>query len=217
MLATGRWRVAAAALACAALSAAITTAALGLDIWTTFLSSLSDTNKDIFEEAWAGLSLNASAFGAMRVLGGSIAVAWTVQGLVSLAALGIVLKLWLSPCPQDLRNGSLIAAIPLVSPYVPVYDLAVLVPAGAFFILGVRGALTQGERIAILALYALAINPREVTKATHLSCGFLVAGGTFALIAFRAWKRMRSVPSSNAAGCATPSLLSAPPVSVVDR
>ncbi len=213
MLATGRWRVAAAALAVAAAAIAASAVALGSEVWIAFLSSLSDTNKDIFEEAWGGLSLNASAFAAARVLGGSIAIAWITQGLIGGVAFAIVVRLWLSPCPQALRNGSLIAAVPLVSPYVPVYDLAVLVPAGAFFIVGVRGALVQSERIAASALFALAFDPRDLTKITHFPCCFLVAGGTFALIVSGAWKRARSAPPDEIGGNATSRPLQLEPAS----
>ena len=201
MLVAGYWRVAAGSLACAILSIAASTAFPGSDAWVAFLRSLPETNKVIFEEAWGGLTLNASAFGAVRILGGSVATAWTVQALVAIAAFGVVLRLWLSPCPPPLRKGSLIAAIPLVSPYVPVYDLAVLVPAGAFFVVGAGGALTKGESIAAAALLALAFDPRDLTRITHLPCGFMVAGGTFVLIA-DAWRRTRSAPSIDMAGAA---------------
>ena len=213
MLATGRWRVAAAALACAALSVAASVAALGPGVWAAFLSSLPETNKVIFEEAWGGLSLNASTFGAVRILGGSMTIAWVAQAVTALVAFGTVLKLWNSPCPRALCDASLIAAVPLVSPYVPVYDLAVLVPAGAFFIVGVRGLLRRDERIAVLALFALALDPRDLTKITHLPCGFMVAGGTCALIVSAAWRRSRSAPSTDVASRA---MASPPPSDVAN-
>ena len=98
MLATGRWRVAVAAMVCAALGVMVSTVAFGATAWFAFLKSLPETNRVIFEEAWGGLSLNASVFGAIRILGGPIAIAWVAQGLSALAALGFVLKLWFSPC-----------------------------------------------------------------------------------------------------------------------
>ena len=199
MLATGRWRVAAAGAACAAVGVAASVAAFGPDVWAAFLRSLPDTNKDIFSEAWGGLSLNASAFGAVRVLGGAIAGAWLAQGLAALVSLGLVVRLWTAPCTPALRNASLLAAVPLASPYVPVYDLAVLVPAAAFFMVGVGGTLARGEAFAALALVALALDPRDLTKITHLPCGFLLAGGTFALIAHGAWTRRRAAPSADSA------------------
>ena len=197
MLATGRWRVAAATLACVVASIAGSIAVLGPTVWGAFLGSLPETNTVILEQAWSGLSLNASAFGAMRILGGATGAAWAAQSVIALVSLGVVLKLWLSPCPRALRKASLLAATPLVSPYVPIYDLAVLVPAAAFFIVGVDGHLRQGERIAVLGLLALAFDPRGLTTITHLPCGFIVASGTFALIA--AGARARSAATAAAA------------------
>ena len=202
MLATGRWRVAAATLACVVASVAGSIAVLGPNVWGAFLHSLSETNTVILKQAWSGLSLNASPFGAVRILGGSTNAAWAAQGVIALVSIGVVLKLWLSPCPRALRNAALLSATPLVSPYVPVYDLAVLVPAAAFFIVGVDGRLRRGERIAILGLLALAFDPRDLTTVTHLPCGFIVASGTFALIA--AGARAPSAATAAAAQASQP-------------
>ena len=78
-----------------------------------------------------------------------------------------------------------------MSPYVPIYDLAILVPAGAFFVTGARatGGLRPGERLAIVTLAALSFDPRGTTLVTHVPTGVLVAGGAFLLVASGAWRR----------------------------
>ncbi len=191
MLAGGRWRVTLASGVSAAAAVAASVALFGFAPWGAFLRGLADTNTVIFREAWGGLALNASAFGAVRLVGGSIASAWAVQITVAALAAAVALGVTLARRAPALRHAVLLAAIPLISPYVPVYDLAVLVPAGAFFVTGARasGGLAPGERLAILALAALSYDPRGMTLVTHVPTGFLLAGGAFLLVSTGAWRR----------------------------
>jgi hypothetical protein len=191
MVATGRWRVAAAACVSASGVVALSAAMFGISVWTAFLQSLAETDQVIFTEAWGGLALNASAFGAVRLLGGPLPLAWGTQICVAILACGATLVSWRAPLALSHRNAVLLAAIPLVSPYVPVYDLAVLVPAAAFFATGVRagGGFEPGERLAILILAAFAFDLRDATRLTHMPCGFAVVVATFALMLQGAWRR----------------------------
>ncbi len=188
MIAGGRWRVAAASFGSALGLSLASVALFGIEPWRAFAHSLPETNVVIFKEAWGSLPLNASAFGAVRLLGGSLVLAWLVQAIVAALALAATLAIWLAPAASALRNAVLLAAIPLISPYVPVYDLAVLVPAAAFFVraIAVGGGSTAMEGGVGLLLFALAIDPRSVAAATHLPCGFALSLGFFILVCSRA-------------------------------
>ena len=199
MLASGRWRVTLMSGVSAAAAVAASCVMFGLAPWAAFLSGLADANVVIFKEAWGGLALNASVFGAVRLVGGSVAVAWAVQIAAAAMAAAIALRLYRGRCAPPLRHAALLAAIPLMSPYVPIYDLAILVPAGAFFVNGAcaRGGLEAGERLAILALVALSFDPRGMTLVTHVPTGFLLTGGAFLLIASGASRRTDGVSASD--------------------
>ena len=201
MLAGGRWRVTLASGVSAAVAVGASVGLFGFAPWSAFLNGLADTNTVIFREAWGGLALNASAFGAVRLVGGSIASAWAVQITVAALAAAVALGVTLARRAPALRHAVLLAAIPLISPYVPVYDLAVLVPAGAFFVTGARatGGLAAGERLAIVALAALSYDPRGMTLVTHVPTAFLLAGGAFLLVSTGAWRRRNEPLASRGA------------------
>jgi hypothetical protein len=184
MVVSGRWRVVAASVMTVAGAVVLSGALFGWQTWFAFLQSLAKTNTVIFQEAWGSLALNSSAFGAVRILGGAVPLGWMVQIGVAAFALSVTLRMWSRDGSQALRNAAALAAIPLVSPYVPVYDLAVLIPAGAFFFKAAqeRGGLEPAQRLVILGLSALALDPRDVTSIAHVPCGFVLAAGAFVLI-----------------------------------
>jgi hypothetical protein len=177
-------------IACVATILALCLASLalfGTAPWIGFLGTLGETNRIILQKAMAGLELNASAFGAVRLLGGSTAAAWSVQASVGLLALGFAMWAWRKSAVPELRAAALLAAGPLLSPYVPVYDLAPLVPATLLLILVAHrsGGLRPHERALVCATPAFAVI-REVAGLTGLSLGLVLSLATLACIADRA-------------------------------
>lgn len=186
MLATGRFP---ALLACAATVAAACLASLalfGIAPWLGFFHTLSETNRIILQDAASGLDLNASAFGAVRLAGGSMAAAWTLQACVAGAALIVVRRTWAGAASPEIRAAAFLAAAPLLSPYVPVYDLAPLVPATVFLVLAARkaGGLAEHEKI-LLIISPLTAVMRPATEATGLSFGLALALATLACVWWR--------------------------------
>ena len=165
-------------------------ALFGLSPWYGFLETVSETNRIILREAGAGLDINASAFGAVRLAGGAFAAAWMFQVAMSLAALAITWRVWASSAGLDLRAATLLAAAPMVSPYVPLYDLAPLVPATILFAIAAHraGGLRGIERALLLATPFFALM-RPVMATTSISIGFLLGAATLACIAARALPR----------------------------
>lgn len=177
-------------IACVAMILALCLASLalfGTAPWIGFLGTLGETNRIILQKAMAGLELNASAFGAVRLLGGSTAAAWSVQASVGLLALGFAMWAWRKSAVPELRAAALLAAGPLLSPYVPVYDLAPLVPATLLLILVAHrsGGLRPHERALVCVTPAFAVI-REVAGLTGLSLGLVLSLVTLACIADRA-------------------------------
>jgi len=67
-----------------------------------------------------------------KALGAPGFVAWPAQAIVAIALAAIVIWVWRSPLDYSLKAACLTAAIPLATPYVFQYDLAVLSVAIAY-------------------------------------------------------------------------------------
>ncbi len=196
LLATGRWRCLAACLATVAALCLAALAAFGTAPWLGFLGTLGDTNRIILQNAAAGLDLNASAFGAVRLVGGPMAAAWALQIAVSLAALALAWRVWATCQDPRLRAATLLAAAPMLSPYVPVYDLAPLVPAIALLVVVAHraGGLHGPERWLLIATPLTAMM-RLGMDATGFPFGLLFALATFGCILARALPRPSGRPA----------------------
>ncbi|MEA1834463.1 glycosyltransferase family 87 protein [Methylobacterium durans] len=196
LLVTGRWRALAAFAAGLTGLCALSVLAFGLAPWQAFLGTLAETNRLALREAWSGLDINASAFGAVRLLGGPLAAAWAAQVAVALLAIGTAWRVWASGAPLTLRAAALLAAAPLVSPYVPLYDLAPLVPASALLAIEAhrRGGLNGAERALLIASPLASAALRTVAGATGLSLGLALALATLGLVAARALPRTERDP-----------------------
>ncbi|WP_336487983.1 glycosyltransferase family 87 protein [Methylobacterium nigriterrae] len=188
LLTTGRWRALAACLGCLAGLCLVSVAAFGIAPWRAFAETLALTNRIVLREAWSGLDINASAFGALRLLGGTMAAAWACQVAASLLAVGIAWRVWAIGAAPPLRAAALLAAATLVSPYVPLYDLAPLVPASGLLAIEAhrRGGLLPRERALLIASPVAAACLRLVAGTTGLSLGFGLALATLGLVAARA-------------------------------
>jgi arabinofuranan 3-O-arabinosyltransferase len=142
-------------------AAAITAIALAALSWLVFGS----TSWDAFVH-WAPLSSHAlidqgaldwyrvqSVFALVRAHGGSEALAWTVQAIVTLTLAVGLIRLWRSRAPFELKAAALAAGALLATPYLFMYDLVVLAVAVAFLL---RSALAHEflTRIEIAALAA---------------------------------------------------------------
>ncbi|MCJ2142082.1 glycosyltransferase family 87 protein [Methylobacterium sp. E-066] len=191
LLITGRKTCLASCLATALALCLASLALFGTAPWIGFLGTLGETNRIILQKAAAGLELNASAFGAVRLLGGPMLAAWALQALVAALALALAIRAWTRPVEPDLRAAALLGAAPLLSPYLPVYDLVPLVPATLLLVLTAHraGGLHRPERALLLAtpLFALL---REGAGLTGFPFGLILGLATLACIAdrIRPWR-----------------------------
>jgi hypothetical protein len=186
LIAGGRWKAMAAAALTVALLVLSSLAVFGVETWAAFLASLKTTNEIILRDAMAGLDLNMSAFGAVRLLGGSMGAAWAAQAVVMAGVAACVVLAWRSRGDRRLAYATLLAGAPLMSPYVPEYDLAVLVPAMVLALTAVTaGGNPVPSRLRFVAIAGLfgSMAPRSIAMWTGIPLGFLVAFAVFAGIA----------------------------------
>jgi glycosyl transferase family 87 len=139
LIAGGYWRVIAAAAVTAALLAAAAGLAFGPESWIAFFHALPDISQSVFIDGDGGDFFKLqSLFGFVRVLGGSNNLALTLQAMLA-AATGLLLFVtWRSRLSFDLKAAALVAGTLLTSPYLFLYDLAVLAVAMAFLLRAAR-------------------------------------------------------------------------------
>ena len=91
-------------------------------------------------QSWLRLQ---SVFAIVRCLGGGETLAWTLQAVISGLAAIVLVLMWRSRLPYGLKAAALAAGTLLCSPYVYMYDLAVLAIPVAYL---VRAGFDDGFR-----------------------------------------------------------------------
>jgi len=157
LVAGGYWRAIAAAAATFGLVALLSWAAFGPDAWTAFFQTLPAASQSTLEQGRAEWGKLQSAYGIVRMMGASSAIAWMVQGVLAGVVAVALAALWRSRTSFDLKAAALAVGTVMVVPYIFLYDLVILAVAMAFLLraCGEPGP-TPGEMRAV-AIAALLI------------------------------------------------------------
>ncbi|MGO4712279.1 glycosyltransferase family 87 protein [Bradyrhizobium sp. 2TAF24] len=183
LVAGGYWRSVMAATLTVAALAAVTTALFGVAPWQAFIASMEASRRVLLEAGDVGFEKLQSAFAAVRLLGGGVALAYAVQAIVSGAV--IVSVGWAFRVLRDdtEKAALLLAATLLASPHVLDYDLMVLGPTIAF---AVATGLSRGFRPYEISLLAAAwtvpLLARAVAGVSTIPLGVLVVGALYILL-----------------------------------
>ncbi|MGD0190263.1 MAG: glycosyltransferase family 87 protein [Rhizomicrobium sp.] len=129
---SGHWRTFGWAFVSTILLNLLAAAVFGFGTLGAFAHALSGATQSHLTHAGIGWNKLQSAYGLLRSLGAPASAAWVGQGLVSLSAAAAVSFYWRSRASFELKAAALAAAIPLVTPYVFVYDLPLLAIPCAF-------------------------------------------------------------------------------------
>jgi hypothetical protein len=201
LMAGGHWRaVAAAAVAVAGLCLAATLA-FGPEIWPAYLHTFTTRAVTTFETGGIPPSGLISPFAAVLVAGGGPGPAYAVQGVVTLAAAGLVAWLWRTCAEPAPRAIALVAGTMVSIPVILIYDF---LPAAVGLAWLARDARATGwldwEKAFIAAAFAIALVSRPLAMAFHLPLGPAVGVGLLIL----AWRRARLPRRSPQMGMAAP-------------
>lgn len=191
LAAAGQWRVFGAAAGSVLGLCALATGAFGMDIWPAFVESLEPTRRIILEQGDTGWYKIQSAFAAVRSMGGSVTLAYVVQGALTLLVTCAVACAWRRR--QDALGGALLmVGALLVTPYLLDYDLTMLAPALALLaVWGVQHGFVPYQKLLMAWLWVMPILARTVMKATGLPLGFLSLLGAFGFVCW-AMRRPRA-------------------------
>lgn len=124
LLAGGRWRVLGALVAAGAILAVVSAWAFGPDIWLAFWRDFQRMKSEMAQaHLWDRMP---SVLGAVRLPGGSEALAMTLQILTALGAVAALWWVWRGSSSLPVRGAVLVVATLLVHPHVFDYDLTLL-------------------------------------------------------------------------------------------
>ena len=154
-----RWRCFAFAAATVLVLAAAATLAFGTDVWPAFMAGMGDARRDWMEPPNPlYLIYWITVFGAVRLHGGSLALAYGAQAVVTVAAAVILVRALLQQQPGVQSGKAEVAAIaacvPFCSPFMLEYDLIILaVPMAWLLGEALRDGFRRGELAALVAAY----------------------------------------------------------------
>jgi hypothetical protein len=182
LLASGQWRTMIAASLTGIALAAAATLAFGTEAWWAFAASTETSRKLLLEQGDVGFEKLQSAFAAIRLWGGGIALAYLVQGAVSVAAIAGVAWMWRTSGNRELKAALLMIATLLASPHALDYDLTILGPAIAFFVASSRSHGFRDFDICVLAAaWIMPLVARGIAGATGMPLGLIAIVALYAL------------------------------------
>jgi hypothetical protein len=181
LLVTRNWRAIAGACLSAGLLVAATLLFWGWPVWQAFLDSLPLTRDVVLEQGRTGWYKIMSPFSAVRMWGGSIALAYAVQSLVTAAAVAGALFLALRDNAR-LRNAAVTAAVVLSTPYVLDYDFVVLGLGLAWLWRdGEEKGFLPWDRSLMALVWIAPLAARRIAEFTYFPLGLLIAAIMLAL------------------------------------
>jgi hypothetical protein len=179
-----RWQVITAATLTALVIALAALLAFGVEPWRAFVEQVLLTGDVVFREGRAGLFKQQAMLGFVRYLGGPMALAWTLHGLLVAACAVAVCYVWRRVSTYEIKAAALGAATLLVTPYLYMYDFPVLaVPLAFLMRLGLRDGFLKHELAAYVVVSVLIIAYPFIMIPTGMLATLIVA----AVIARRAW------------------------------
>jgi hypothetical protein len=171
LLITRNWRAIGGACLSAGVLIGATLLFWGWPVWQAFIDSLPLTRDVVLEQGRTGWYKIMSPFSAVRMWGGSIPAAYTVQSLFTAAAITGVAFLSLRDNAK-LRNAAVAAAVILSTPYVLDYDFVVLGLGIAWlWIDGEEEGFLPWDRTLLALVWVAPLAARQIAHFTYLPIG----------------------------------------------
>jgi alpha-1,2-mannosyltransferase len=197
-----RWRCFAFAAATVLVLAAAATLAFGADIWPAFIAGMADARRDWMEPPNPlYLIYWVTVFGAVRLHGGSLALAYGAQAAVTVAAAFMLLRA-LSQRPPGARSGraeiaAIAACVPFCSPFMLEYDLIILaVPMAWLLGEALRDGFRRGELAALVTAYLAPALFKVTAFDNALKLGVIVGGALLLVMVLRRMTVQSAQPSA---------------------
>ena len=207
LAAAGRWRSFAAASVTVLAMAAAATFAFGPDIWPAFIAAMAEARRNWMEPINPPyLQYWITVYGAVRLHGGPLALAYVAQMVVSVAAAFMLVRALLRR-PPGARSGraegaAIAACVPFCSPFMLEYDLVILaVPMAWLLSEALRHGFRRGERAALLGAYLAPVLFKVTLFDNAMKLGVIVSSAfLFAAVLRRMAEKPLNVTERTIAG-----------------
>lgn len=175
LAAGGHWRAFAGAAASALALIAASVAAFGVETWQAFAHT-AGSSPAMYQSGRILFAGMANPFGAARVLGADLPLAYAVQAVATLTAAALVVVAWGRRLSLPTRAAVLAAAAVIAAPLALLYDLMLAAVAGCWLVRDRDApAAWTPQATAIAAAYVLALLGRGVGEQLHIPV-FAIAG-----------------------------------------
>lgn len=174
LIAGSRWRTFASGLITILLLVAASALAFGPASWLDFAASLQTAGSLIFAQSTVDWFKMPSIFAAVRLTGGSIAMAWAAQAASSAIAMGAVAFAWRRGGDTRLLMALLLVASLLCTPYCFEYDMVVFGPAIALVVsYGLEHGFMPWEKTLLAGIWVSPLFAGLAGRSLHIPLGAL--------------------------------------------
>lgn len=189
LVAGGHWRAIVAAGVTIAVMTLGTLWAFGWETWRGFIDMMHFSRVVISEQGVTGWHKIQTVFAAVRMLGGSIALAYAVQAVSTIGCAAMMSWMWFTRADWRLSAAALMTGALLSTPYALDYDMMLLGPALAFVVAyGLEKGFGPWEKTILAVVWAIPLLARSLALLTLIPFGQMTMLVFMALIFARAWK-----------------------------
>jgi hypothetical protein len=182
LIAGRQWTAFLSAAVTASLLAAASWFAFGSEAWLAFFHWLPRASEAFLSGGYAEFGKMQSVLSLVRFAGGGDSLAFAMQWSVAIAAAVAVVMVWRSRAAYEIKAAALATGALLTTPYLYLYDLAVLaVPMALLLRLGIATGFRRYELPALGCAIALLVSFPFIVAPVGLGATLIVA----ALIAGR--------------------------------
>jgi hypothetical protein len=189
LAAGGYWRSFAAAALSAGALVLLSLALFGWASWQAFFMTAGASHA-VYESGRILFTGFANPFGAVRLAGGPVALAYAVQGAASLAAAALVFVVWRHRLGLPLRAAVLASASLIAAPVAIFYDLMLGTVAVCWLVRDKAHPISAAEKIFFAAITLLLLDVRHLGESWHLPVAATAALGLFAIVTARAVREL---------------------------
>ena len=192
LAASGQWRAFVAAAASATALVFLSLALLGWHTWHAFLITFGASHS-MYESGRILFGGFVSPFGAVRLMGGSVALAYAIQAGFSLIGATVVAVVWRRRLSLPVRAAVLASATLIAVPLALIYDLMLGSIAGCWLLRcreQPNDSLPRWERTVLVGLFTMLLSWRALAEIWSLPVGSIIAVVLFAICVHRAWREL---------------------------
>ena len=176
LIAASQWTVFFSAAVTAVLMATASWLAYGTESWQAFFHWMPMFSQAFLTEGKATWWKLQSLFSMVRYLGGTEALAWAFQWVLTAAVAVVLALMWRSRIPYTLKAAALAVGTLLTTPYLFMYDMMVLAIPVAFLVrIGLRSGFRPYELPALACALALFLTFTFSGQPTGLGITLIVA------------------------------------------